>query len=263
MSDTIIAKVQGEPYRELPQNLYIPPHALEVVLDIFEGPLDFLLYLVKQQNIDILDIPIAMITQQYMNYINLMQATRFDLASEYLVMASVLTEIKSRMMLPKKPEIEEQEEDPRAELVRKLQLYEKGKQASEVLDKQWIVDRDVYIVQTAVDHLSLEKPTPTLQWESLAAALQNLIKRAEKHKPHQLATDRQLSLTDRIQRIRALLSQRYFVSFQDCFDDREGRQGLVVSFLAMLEVLRYDTVALVQARPLDPVYIRLTESGHE
>lgn len=256
MSQAISAKIDGEPLSSLPEHLYIPPNALEISLEAFEGPLDLLLYLVRRQNIDILNIPIAPITQQYMEYIQLMKRVNSDLASEYLVMASVLAEIKSRMMLPKSAQADDEDEaDPRAQLVWKLQLYEQVKLASQALDNQFLVGRDIHLAQADIDHLSLTQPRPDLTWQSLTKALHAIIERVKQRQPHYVEKPA-LSVNERVNWLDDRLAQAGSLRFEDCFDIAEGRAGIVISFLAILEMLRDSMVELWQSQPLGPVYLR-------
>ena len=248
------AVVAGEPVSELPGDLYIPPDALEVFLEAFEGPLDLLLYLIRRQNLDVLDIPIAEITRQYMEYIDLMREIRLDLAAEYLVMAAMLAEIKSRMLLPR-PESGDDEEDPRAGLVRRLQEYERYKQAAEELDEMPRIGRDLVEVCTATPHVRMERPQPKIELEDLLAALAGVLARARMFGRHQVQGE-SLSVRERMSLVLEHVQRARFVEFPALFTPEEGRQGVVVTLLALLELLRESLVDLVQARPFGPIHVK-------
>ena len=253
------AVVDGESVIELPRDLYIPPDALEVFLEAFEGPLDLLLYLVKRQNLDLLDIPIATITKQYMEYIDLMKELRLELAAEYLAMAAMLAEIKSRLLLPR-PESIDDEDDPRAELVRRLQEYERYKQAAERLDELPRVGRDVLEVRTAAPHVRIERPLPRVELDDLLVALADVLARAKAYRHHQVRME-SLSVRERMSIVLEHVQRARFVEFTSLFTVQEGRQGVVVTLLALLELLRESLIDLVQARPFGPVHVRA--SGRE
>ena len=248
------AVVEGEPVVELPKDLYIPPDALEIFLEAFEGPLDLLLYLVKRQNLDILDIPIAGITRQYMEYIDLMKVLRLELAAEYLAMAAMLAEIKSRLLLPR-PESIDDEEDPRAELVRRLQEYERYKQAAERLDELPRIGRDLVEIRAATPHVRVERPQPRVGLEDLLAALADVLARAESYRHHRVQME-WLSVRERMSIVLERVDRTRFVEFTALFTPREGRQGVVVTLLALLELLRESLVDIVQAKPFGPVHVR-------
>ena len=248
------AVVDGEPVIELPRDLYIPPDALEVFLEAFEGPLDLLLYLVKRQNLDLLDIPIATITKQYMEYIDLMKELRLELAAEYLAMAAMLAEIKSRLLLPR-PESIDDEDDPRADLVRRLQEYERYKQAAERLDEMPRVGRDVLEVRTAAPHVRIERPQPRVELGDLLVALADVLARAQAYRHHQVRME-SLSVRERMSIVLEHVQRARFVEFTSLFTAREGRQGVVVTLLALLELLRESLIDLVQAKPFGPVHVR-------
>ena len=248
------AVVEGEPFTDLPRDLYIPPDALEVFLEAFEGPLDLLLYLIKRQNLDILDIPIAEITRQYMEYIELMKELRLELAAEYLVMAAMLAEIKSRMLLPR-PESVDDEEDPRAELVRRLREYERYKQAAEQLDGLPRVGRDLVEVRTATPYVRFERPRPRIALEDLLAALALVLARAQMYRHHRVQGE-SLSVRERMTIVLEHVQRTHFVEFTALFSPREGRQGVIVTLLALLELLRESLIDLVQVKPLGPIHIR-------
>lgn len=250
------ALVRGIPLRELPTDLYIPPDALEVFLDAFEGPLDLLLYLIRRHNLDILDIPVAAITEQYLEYVQLMKALRLELAAEYLVMAAMLAEIKSRMLLPRVPATtEEAEEDPRAELVRRLREYERYKQAAEDLDALPRLGRDVFPVRVACSESKPARPLPAATLEELLVALQRILERARLYSHHHVRREG-LSVRQRMTEILVRLQQHSFLEFSALCRVREGRLGVVVSFLAVLELVREALIELVQARPGGPIHLR-------
>ncbi|MCB1715079.1 MAG: segregation/condensation protein A [Candidatus Competibacteraceae bacterium] len=255
--DSALARVQGKPLTSLPHDLYIPPDALEVFLEAFEGPLDLLLYLIKKQNLDVLDIPIAAITRQYMEYLSLMLELRLELAAEYLVMAAVLAEIKSRMLLPRPNPDDEQEEDPRAELVRRLQEYERFKHAGEQLDALPRLERDLHAASAAVSELQHERPQPEVTLTDLLGALQDILTRAEHFDHHHIQRE-QLSVRERMSQLLDQLNQHEFQLFTSLFQLHEGRAGVVVTFLAMLELIREALVELVQTEPFAPIYLRTT-----
>lgn len=252
---TPIATVKGQAVIDLPKDLYIPPDAMKVFLEAFEGPLDFLLYLIRKQNLDILDIPIAAVTKQYMEYIDLMQNLTLELAAEYLVMAAILAEIKSRMLLPKvtNPESGE-EEDPRAELVRRLQEYERYKQAAEDLDKFPRLERDFFIAEVDDSQISVEKPLPHVSMKDLMSAFLDVMKRAELNKKHQVRIDA-LSVREKMTFILDRIQSSEHSLFTNLFDLKEGRLGVVVTFLAMLELLKQSMIDFVQAAPYAPIYL--------
>ena len=249
------AVVQGQPLLKLPDDLYIPPDALEVFLEAFEGPLDLLLYLIRRQNLDILDIPIAEITRQYTSYIEMMAGLRLELAAEYLVMAAILAEIKSRMLLPRPEPDADDEVDPRAELIRRLQEYERYKQAAEDLDDLPRLERDLAPASAAVeDHGRIQLP-PEVDLREVLLALRDVMARAEIFAHHHVQAE-PLSVRERMSRITDLVSRSSFVQFSECFDLEEGRVGAVVTFLAMLELLREHLIDLVQQDLFASIYVR-------
>ncbi len=254
-----IATVLGKHWLEMPQDLYIPPDALEVFLEAFEGPLDFLLYLIKKQNLDILDIPIAKITTQYLEYIALMDGLRFELAAEYLVMAASLAEIKSRMLLPRPETAEEEVDDPRAELVRRLQEYERYKKAAENIDALPRMERDVAKAWVELPELSQTRPLPVVDLRELLLAFQEVLQRATLSQNH-LVQMEPLSVRERMSDILQALGNE-LVPFHTLFSAAEGRAGVVVSFLAILELLRNAAIEIVQAEPMSPIYLRATAVG--
>jgi len=253
------AVVAGEPVTELPQDLYIPPYALQVFLEAFEGPLDLLLYLIRRQNIDILDIPIAEITRQYVEYIELMKEMQLELAGEYLLMAAVLAEIKSRMLLPR-PETEDQEEeDPRAELVRRLQEYERFKKAAEDLDMLPRLERDIYVAAAEAPERKVTTKLPDLTLKELLLAFHDVLKRAEMFSNLHLQRE-PLSVRQRMSEILVRIKSSTFSAFVDLFDPEEGRMGVAVTFLAILELLRESLIEVVQAEAFAPLHVRAASS---
>ncbi len=249
------AIVEGEPVTQLPQDLYIPPHALEVFLEAFEGPLDLLLYLIRRQNLDVLDIPIADITQQYVDYIDLMEKVHLELAGEYLLMAAMLAEIKSRMLLPRATEIDEDEDDPRAELVRRLQEYERYKQAAENINALPRMERDSFQASAEVTEKKVEPKLPDLTLKELLIAFKDVMARAEMFA--RLHVQREpLSVRQRMSEVLLKIQKGSFVTFGDLFDPAEGRMGVTVTFLALLELLKESLIDLVQAEAYATIHIR-------
>ncbi|MDX1606221.1 MAG: segregation/condensation protein A, partial [Candidatus Competibacterales bacterium] len=243
-----LARVRGEPYTRLPEDLYIPPDALEVFLEAFEGPLDLLLYLIRRQNLDIRDIPVAEITRQYMGYLELMRVLRLELAAEYLVMAAVLAEIKSRLLLPRPAADADDETDPRAELIRRLQDYERFRQAAEALDALPRLERDLFAAVAAPPALDSARPQPPVDLADLLAALREVLARAEHFDHHHIRREH-LSVRERMGLILERLDGRDFVPFVALFRLEEGRPGVVVTLLAALELIRETLVELVQSAP--------------
>ncbi len=254
------AMVQGEAVTSLPHDLYIPPDALEVFLEAFEGPLDLLLYLIKRQNLDILDIPIAEITRQYMEYIDLMRELRLELAAEYLVMAAVLAEVKSRMLLPRPSQDEGEEEDPRAELVRRLQEYERYKQAAENLDELPRLERDIQPAGAEVPERRIIKIDPDVKLKELLIAFKDVLHRAEMFSHHHVEME-PLSVRERMSMVLSTLRADRFSEFTSLFDVREGRMGVVVTLLAVLELLKESLLELVQAEPYTAIYVKAAASA--
>lgn len=249
------AVVQGVPVTELPKDLYIPPEALAVFLEeTFEGPLDLLLYLIKRQNLDILDIPIAKITRQYMSYIDLMQEMQFELAAEYLVMAATLAEIKSRMLLPRRVDAPE-EEDPRAELVRRLQEYERYKKAAEDIDVLSRIERDNYSVVVPFDDRKSSAPPPNVSLQELLAVFTEVLTRASLFSNHHVQRE-PLSVRERMAIVLDRARGSDFLDFRHFFTVEEGRAGVVVTLLAILELLRAHLIELVQNEMFGPIYVR-------
>lgn len=250
------AIVRGEELTQVPVDLYIPPKALEVFLDAFEGPLDLLLYLIKKQNLDILDINVAELTEQYMHYVRLMDTMQFELAGEYLVMAAMLAEIKSRMLLPRSQDIDEDDEDPRAQLIRRLQEYERFKKAAEDIAEIPRVERDIFIAEIEPPEDERERPQPDVDLKELLISLGDVLHRADMFESHKVHLE-PLSTRERMGRV---LDQLHggdgFVSFAAFFSASEGRAGVVVTFLAIMELIKESLVDIVQAEPFSPIHIR-------
>lgn len=248
------ARVQGEPWFDVPKDLYIPPDALRVILDAFEGPLDLLLYLIRRQNIDILDIPIADITRQYIGYIDLMEELRYELAAEYLLMAAILAEIKSRMLLPRPAESEDEEADPRAELVRRLAEYERFKKAAEDLDALPRLERDTMAVQLTLEDRRVQSVPPPVELKEILLALSEVLKRAELYTRHEISRE-PLSVRQRMSELLIVLEAGWR-EFTSLFAVSEGKRGVVVTFLALLELAKEGLVELFQEAPLWPIRAR-------
>lgn len=249
------AIVDGEPVTQLPQDLYIPPYALQVFLEAFEGPLDLLLYLIRRQNLDILDIPIAEITRQYVEYIELMKELHLELAGEYLLMAAMLAEIKSRMLLPRPQNAEEEEEDPRAELVRRLQEYERFKKAAEDLNTLPRLERDVFQATAEAPERKIVAQLPEVTLKELLLAFHEVLKRADMNSRLQLQKE-PLSVRQRMSEILVRVKANAFTSFVALFDPEEGRMGVAVTFIAVLELLRESLIEVVQAEAFAPLHVR-------
>ena len=248
---------------QMPQDLYIPPDALEVILEAFEGPLDLLLYLIRRQNLDILDIPVAEITRQYMTYIELMRdVMRLELAAEYLLMAAILAEIKSRLLLPRPPAEEGLEDDPRAELVRRLQEYERFKRAAEDIEALPRVERDTVVVHAEVGERNVVKLPPPLELQEMLLALKDVMHRAELFGHHAIKREA-LSVRQRMGELLSRLDDNSFHPFESLFDPSEGRLGIVVTFLAMLELAKEMLVEILQEAPLAPIYVKAKASHPE
>ena len=249
------AKIYGQPMLELPQDLYIPPEALEVFLETFEGPLDLLLYLIRKQNIDVLDIPMADLTRQYLAYVEIMRQTQLELAAEYLLMAAMLIEIKSRMLLPRPPSLEANEQDPRAELVRRLVEYEQMKLAARKVDELPRVERDFSVAQVWFERQVVVR-MPDVHPDDLRNAWAQLLTRAKANR-HHLVTREQLSVRGQMARILRFLRAGRFVEFTQLFFENAGVAELVVSFLAILELTRESLLQVTQAEPFAPIYVQL------
>jgi segregation and condensation protein A len=253
------AVVDGEPVTTLPQDLYIPPYALQVFLEAFEGPLDLLLYLIRRQNIDILNIPIAEITKQYVQYIELMHEMQLELAGEYLVMAAMLAEIKSRMLLPRPEAEEEDEDDPRAELVRRLQEYERFKQAAQDISDLPRLERDVFVAQVDAPERKIVQKLPDVTLKELLLAFHDVLRRAEMFSNLHM-TREPLSVRQRMSEILTRIKAGSFTGFAELFDPEEGRMGVAVTFIALLELLRESVVEVVQADAFAPLHVRAASS---
>ena len=250
-----LARVSGKPVVDLPRDLYIPPDALAVFLEAFEGPLDLLLYLIRRQNMDILNIDVSEITKQYMDYIGAVEAMRFELAAEYLVMAATLAEIKSRMLLPRQESEDEEDIDPRAELIRRLQQYERFKQAAEDIDDLPRLERDNFVASAALPRMPSSQPHPDVELREILFALQGVLKRADLFTSHHVERER-LSTRERMSAILSVLRDDQFVTFESLFTPEEGRLGVVVSFLATLELVKEQLIEVVQAEVLGPIHVR-------
>jgi segregation and condensation protein A len=250
-----LAVVKGQPMLEIPQDLYIPPDALEVILEAFEGPLDLLLYLIRRQNLDILDIPVAEITRQYIDYIEVMQELRFELAAEYLVMAAILAEIKSRLLLPRPPLVEGEEADPRAELVRRLQEYERFKQAAQDIDTLPRLERDTSVATAFVPDRQSVRTPPPVDLKEMLLALRDVLKRADLFSRHAIKREA-LSVRQRMGDVLARLGDGQFHSFESLFIVEEGKLGVVVTFLSILELAKERLLEIVQEEPLAPIYLK-------
>ena len=255
------AIVDGESITELPSDLYIPPVALKVFLDTFEGPLDLLLYLIRKQNLNILDVPIADITDQYVNYINLMKELELELAGEYLLMAAMLAEIKSRMLLPLFEEVED-EEDPRAELVRRLLEYERYRTASEELNKLQRLERDIFITGVESSHLAQPIELPEIALQELLVSFQDVLNRAEMFTSLHMLKE-PLSVRERMATILEKLKNKDFIDFTELFDFEEQKTGLVVTFLAILELMKESLIEIVQAKDFGVIHVKALLSDNE
>src|SRR5271163_337828 len=251
------AVVEGQAITELPRDLYIPPQALEVFLEAFEGPLDLLLYLIRRQNLDILDIPIAEITRQYMRYIELMQVLQLELAGEYLLMAATLAEVKSRMLLPRMGSDDLAEEaDPRAELVRRLQEYERFKRAAENIDRMPRLDRDTWVASAELVDRKVVRMAPRVTLQEMLLAFQDVLSRSDMFAHHHVQRE-PLSVRQRMTDILSALTSNAFVDFVRLFTPEEGRRGVTVTFVAVLELLREGLIELVQSEAYAPLHVRL------
>lgn len=257
-SEMPFAIVEGRPISQLPLDLYIPPDALEVILEAFEGPLDLLLYLIRRQNLDILNIQVAEITRQYMDYIEFVKDMQWELAAEYLVMAAVLAEIKSRMLLPRQVEEGDDEEDPRAELIRRLQEYERFKQAALDIDDINRLNRDYWIASADVPEVERVRPLPDVKLQEMLLALSKVLKRSDTFTSHRIeleplsTRERMSSILDQVQ-----AAGDQFVPFISLFKVEEGRSGVIVTFLAMMELIKESLLDIVQTEPFAPIHVRL------
>ncbi|WP_394810205.1 segregation and condensation protein A [Phytohalomonas tamaricis] len=261
LSPAAIALVSGKPLLELPEDLYIPPEALRVFLETFEGPLDLLLYLIRRQNLDILAINVAAITHQYIEYVELMEVSGIDLAAEYLLMAAMLAEIKSRSLLPRPPKSEEgdDEDDPTATLIRRLQEYEQLKLAAETLDELPRHGRDWFAAQAALPPLEPRVVHPDVELSELLRALSGILQRAELNQVHQISRET-LSTRERMLKIMEMVSAAHFTPFEALFTLEEGKAGVVVSFMAILELAKERMIEIVQNAPLSPIHVRARQA---
>ena len=248
------AIVDGEAISAPPEDLYIPPDALEVFLETFEGPLDLLLYLIRRQNLDILNIPIAEITKQYMDYVEMMRNINLDLAADYLVMAAMLAEIKSRILLPRHDEAED-EEDPRAELVRRLQEYERFKKVATDIDELPRIGRENFPTSVEVIREDKEKPEPDIEMRDILIAFQDVLKQVDMQKHHEIERE-EISIRERMTHVLSKLDGDNFVEFQSLFTLKEGRLGVVVTLMAVLELLKLKVIDMVQAEAFSPIYLK-------
>lgn len=260
-SPTSFALIQGQPMTQLPMDLYIPPDALEIILEQFEGPLDLLLYLIRKQNLDILEVNVADITNQYMGYIELMQTMQLEIVGEYLVMAAMLAEIKSRMLLPRsKTEEDEEEGDPRAELIRRLQEYERFKKAAEDIEEMPRMGRDHFIARVDAPEKIQQLVHPDVDMKELMLAMGAIMRRAQMFEKHEVAKE-VLSTRERMTNVLAVLKAGHFVNFSDLFTPEEGRLGVVVTFLAILELIKESLVDIVQHDVLGPIHVKARVDG--
>jgi segregation and condensation protein A len=249
------AIVGGKELTQLPDDLFIPPEALEVLLDTFSGPLDLLLYLIRKQNIDILNIPMVTVTEQYLHYIHMMGNRRLDLAADYLLMAATLIEIKSRLLFPVTFDSEQEEEDPRMALVRRLQAYEQIKYAAEQLDKLPRIDRDHFIIQIEPEHIEIPKIYPNVELYDLITAMQSILEDEEKLTHHQIVREI-ISVRERMSIILQQLEEHKILEFTQLFSINEGRLGLIVSFLAILELAKQSLLIITQMQAFSPIYLQ-------
>jgi len=253
------AVVQGKELTSLPKDLYIPPDALEVILEAFEGPLDLLLYLIRRQNLDILEINVAEITRQYMGYIDLMSSIQLELAAEYLVMSAMLAEIKSRMLLPRQIMDEEDEGDPRAELIRRLQEYERFKTVAEDIDEMPRVGRDLHQASADAPGREQERQYPDVDMREILTALADVLRRAEMFESHHIEREK-LSTRERMSQVLERLRDEQFIPFVSLFKVAEGRLGVVVTFLAVMELIKESLIEIVQNEPFGPIHIKARAS---
>lgn len=253
--ETLRAVVMGEVMEQMPKDLFIPPDALQVVLETFEGPLDLLLYLIRKQNLNILDIPVAEITVQYMSYVELMRKANLDLAAEYLVMAAVLAEIKSRMLLPRPVKSEEEEEDPRLTLVRQLQQYERFREAANQIEDRPRVGRDVFVASAFQNDPEPPVVEAQVSLEQLTKAFQRVLERAHVNQLHQVTME-VMSMRERMTDILKRLQETDYLRFEELFVRSEGRMGVVVTFIALLELFRDDMLVVVQNEAFAPIHVK-------
>ena len=258
-SEMPFALIQGEPLTVIPQDLYIPPDALEVILEAFEGPLDLLLYLIKRQNINILDIPLEETTRQYMQYIDLMQILKIELAAEYLLMAAMLAEIKSRMLLPRPAESED-EDDPRAELIRRLQEYERFKKAAQDIDEMPRVEREIYLTDIELPQIHQDRPLPEVDLRDLLSAFKDAMARADMYTNHHIQREA-LSVRERMSSVLSAIRADGFTNYTSLFTIEEGRRGVVVTLLAILELVKEQLIDLVQSEAFAPIHLKAASSS--
>ena len=258
--EIVLATVQGKEVTSLPEDLYVPPNSLKIFLDTFAGPLDLLLYLIRKQNLDVLDIDVAKITEQYISYIDLMESFEIELAGDYLVMAAYLAELKSRMLLPR-PKENEEEEDPRAELMRRLQEYQRFKEAAAKIDLLPRLNRDFYLAGAKLPEFEALTPIAELPMEELTFALAEVMRRVDQSKAH-LINFEQLSTRERMTEILERMRNETFIEFYSLFSSEEGRMGVVVTFLAVLELLKDSLIEIVQSKEFGPIHIRGIEEVH-
>ncbi len=249
------AFVDGEAITEVPKDLYIPPDALEIFLEAFEGPLDLLLYLIKRQNIDILDINVADITDQYMAYVDLMQDSQFELAAEYLVMAAMLAEIKSRLLLPRQEEDESEEDDPRMQLIRRLQEYERYKKAAEDMNELPRMDRNIHRAGAALPIIERITPDPVVDLQDVLMSLSRVLRRADMFEHHHIQRET-LSTREKMSEILVRISDHKFVPLVSLLIREEGRLGVVVTFLAVMELMKDSLIEIVQSEPYGPIHLK-------
>lgn len=253
------AVVQGKELTTLPKDLYIPPDALEVILEAFEGPLDLLLYLIRRQNLDILEINVAEITRQYMSYIDLMSTIHLELAAEYLVMAAMLAEIKSRILLPRQVDDEDEEGDPRAELIRRLQEYERFKAAAEDIDEIPRLGRDIHQATAESPDRTQERQFPEVDMREVMSALADVLRRAEMFESHHIQREK-LSTRERMSHVLEVLRDKQFVPFISLFKESEGRLGVVVTFLAIMELIKESLIEIVQNESFGAIHVKARSS---
>ena len=258
--EMVLATVQGKGITALPEDLYVPPNALKILLDTFSGPLDFLLYLIRKQNLDILDIDVAKISEQYTSYIDLMDAMQIELAGDYLVMAAYLAELKSKMLLPR-PEEQQDEEDPRAELIRRLQEYQRFKSAADKIDTLPRLDRDFYAAQAQLPEFALDTPLAEIPLEELTFALAEVMRRVDQSQAHSINFE-ELSTRERMTQILERMRAESFIEFTSLFIKEEGKMGVVVTFLAILELLKDSLIEIVQSEEFGLIHIKGIEETH-
>ena len=257
-NNTVEASIKGRLITEIPEDLFIPPDALQIILEEFEGPLDLLLYLIKKQNVDIVDIPIFPITVQYVEYIKMMESIKYELVSDYLVMASTLAEIKSRMLIPHDDE-DEDEEDPRANLVKQLLEYQKYKDLSTEIDSISRVDRDTYLASGIIVHFKKKDIQPTIEISQLEEVFKDVLRRADILASHDIHSE-PLSVRERMSNILEELGKNETISFIEFFDINEGRMGVIVTFLAILELVKDNLIDILQNESHSVIYLQLKKS---